>query len=154
LDLEVFSLDITEISQSLPQRLDVRPGIGGAAGSRYVTDPRWLLRRDGKTKGVEQSAKGETRDFLTLGASNRKSKTCGEPRRTIENRKWYHRMILSALASTFGGIVRPICLAAFRLMKNSNFTGCSTGRSAGLVPLRILSTIDAARLKASSRSGP
>jgi aspartyl protease family protein len=38
---------------------------------------------------------------------------------------------LSALASTFGGIVNPICLAAFRLIMNSNFVACSTGRSAG-----------------------
>ena len=54
-------------------------------------------------------------------------------------------MTLSARASTFGGIVRPICLAAFRLMISSNFVGCSTGRSAGLAPLRILSTYVAAR---------
>src|SRR5580765_9530 len=47
---------------------------------------------------------------------------------------------LSALANTFGGIVRPICLAVFRLMMNSNFFGCSTGRSAGLAPFKILST--------------
>ena len=51
-----------------------------------------------------------------------------------------HLITLSALASTFGGIVRPICLAVFRLITNSNFVGCSTGRSAGLAPLRILST--------------
>ena len=30
-------------------------------------------------------------------------------------------MILFARASTFGGIVRPICLVALRLMMNSNF---------------------------------
>src|SRR5262249_60021229 len=36
---------------------------------------------------------------------------------------------LSALASTLGGIGNPICLAAFRLIKNSNFVGCSTGKS-------------------------
>jgi Amidohydrolase len=41
-------------------------------------------------------------------------------------------MTLSALASTLDGIVRPICLAAFRLTMNSNFVGCSTGKSAGL----------------------
>jgi SOS response associated peptidase (SRAP) len=51
-----------------------------------------------------------------------------------------HLITLVARASTFGGIVRPICLAAFRLIMNSNFVGCSTGKSAGLVPLRILST--------------
>ena len=49
-------------------------------------------------------------------------------------------MTLSARASTFGVIVRPICFAVFRLMTSSNFVGCSTGRSAGLVPFRILST--------------
>src|SRR5688572_32825356 len=51
-----------------------------------------------------------------------------------------HRITLSALANTCGGIVRPICLAVLRLMTSSNFVGCSTGRSAGLAPLRILST--------------
>ena len=55
-------------------------------------------------------------------------------------------MTLSARTNTFGGIVRPICFAALRLMTNSNFVGCSTGRSAGLVPFRILSTIDASAL--------
>ncbi len=30
--------------------------------------------------------------------------------------------------------------AVFKLITNSNFVGCSTGRSAGLVPLRILYT--------------
>ena len=47
---------------------------------------------------------------------------------------------LSARTSTFGGIVRPICFAVLRLITNSNFVGCSTGRSAGLAPFRILST--------------
>src|SRR5262249_45484105 len=54
-------------------------------------------------------------------------------------------MTLSALASTFGGIVRPICLAFFKLITSSNLVGCSTGRSAGFAPLRILSTWLAAR---------
>src|SRR4030095_9107961 len=49
---------------------------------------------------------------------------------------------LSARASTFGGIVTPICFAVFKLTTNSNFVGCSMGKSAGLVPFRILSTID------------
>src|SRR2546427_675530 len=54
-------------------------------------------------------------------------------------------MTLSARYSTDCGIVRPICLAAFRLTMNSNFVGCSTGRSAGFVPFKILSTYVAAR---------
>src|SRR5262245_54517639 len=55
----------------------------------------------------------------------------------IENLKC-HLTTLSALARTFGGIVNPICFAALRLIINSNFVGCSTGRSAGLAPLRLL----------------
>ena len=51
-----------------------------------------------------------------------------------------HLITLSARYSTDCGIVKPICLAVFRLITNSNFVGASTGRSAGFVPLRILST--------------
>src|SRR2546425_6430991 len=51
-----------------------------------------------------------------------------------------HWMISSALRSRDCGIVRPIALAVLRLMTSSNFVGCSTGRSPGFEPLRILST--------------
>src|SRR5438876_9254744 len=46
----------------------------------------------------------------------------------------------SARPSSDGGIVRPRALAVLRLTTSSNFVGRSTGRSAGLAPLRILST--------------
>jgi len=46
----------------------------------------------------------------------------------------------SARSSSECGIVSPRALAVFRLMTSSNFVGCSTGRSAGLVPLRTRST--------------
>ena len=46
----------------------------------------------------------------------------------------------SARPSSDGGIVRPSALAVLRLITSSNLVGCSTGRSAGLAPLRILST--------------
>src|SRR5262245_45217628 len=52
----------------------------------------------------------------------------------------YHWMISSARPSTDGGIVRPSALAVLRLITSSYFVGCSTGRSAGLAPFRILST--------------
>src|SRR5262245_62554804 len=60
-----------------------------------------------------------------------------------------HRITRSALAKTFGGTVNPICFAVFRLITSSNFVGCSTGRSAGFAPFRILSTYVAARRKLS-----
>jgi hypothetical protein len=52
----------------------------------------------------------------------------------------FHRTTLFARASTSGGTVRPICFAAFKLMTNSNFVACCTGKSAGLAPFKILST--------------
>ena len=48
-----------------------------------------------------------------------------------------HSTTLSAHIKTFEGIARPSVLAVFRLITNSNFVGCSTGKSAGLAPLRI-----------------
>src|SRR6516164_571284 len=54
-----------------------------------------------------------------------------------------HSITSSARASTVVGISRPIALAVFRLMTNSNVTGCAIGRSSGLVPRRILSVYSA-----------
>jgi len=52
----------------------------------------------------------------------------------------------SAMASSEGAIGRPSALAVLRLMTRSNFVDCSTGRSAGFAPCRILSVYSAARL--------
>ena len=49
---------------------------------------------------------------------------------------FFHRITRFALASTSGGIVSPICFAAFRLMTSSNFVGCSTGKIGGLGSLQ------------------
>src|SRR5262249_37474376 len=50
-----------------------------------------------------------------------------------------------AFANRLGGIVSPIRLAVLRLTTNSNVFGCSTGRSAGFRPFKILSTKAATR---------
>ena len=47
---------------------------------------------------------------------------------------------LFPFASKSTGIVRPISFAAFKLITNSNFVACCTGKSAGLAPFKILST--------------
>ena len=59
------------------------------------------------------------------------------PRSTPTSTYW---ITSSAWKRSAGGIVTPRAFAVLRLMTNSNFTGRSTGRSAGFVPLRILST--------------
>ena len=106
------------------------------AAVRYP-DPwnfRWLLRLGGQAKRKEQSAKSKDRDYFlhVFSALSHHS--------TLYTRPSSHLITLSARASTFGGIVRPICFAALRLIINSNFVGCSTGKSAGLAPFKILST--------------
>ncbi len=52
----------------------------------------------------------------------------------------HYSITWSARCKSDGGMVRPRALAVLRLMTSSNLVGCSTGRSAGLAPLRILST--------------
>src|SRR3954451_10406600 len=51
-----------------------------------------------------------------------------------------HSITSSAVASRDGGTLRPSILAVSALMTSSNFEDCTTGRSAGLGPLRILPT--------------
>jgi hypothetical protein len=51
-----------------------------------------------------------------------------------------HSITLSARNSSSCGTVSPIAFAVFKLMTSSNFLGCSTGRSPGFAPLRILLT--------------
>jgi hypothetical protein len=48
-----------------------------------------------------------------------------------------HSIISSARASNCGGTSMPSALAVFKFMTNSNLVDCKTGKSAGLVPLRI-----------------
>jgi hypothetical protein len=51
-----------------------------------------------------------------------------------------YRITSSAWKRRIEGTVKPSAWAVLRLMTSLNFRGCSTGRSAGLAPLRILST--------------
>src|SRR5207245_2861432 len=80
-----------------------------------------------------------------------------EPRRDAPGVHWAvggHSMIWSARPSTDCGIFRPSAFAVLRLMTSSNLVGCSTGRSPGFVPRRMLSTLYPARLNRSLRSTP
>jgi len=51
-----------------------------------------------------------------------------------------HSITSSARASSVGGTSRPSALAVLRLITNSNFAACSTGRSSGLAPLKTFTT--------------
>jgi len=73
---------------------------------------------------------------------------------SIDTLRKVYSITSSASATRFGGTVRPRFFAVLRLMTNSNLVGCSTGRSAGLAPCRILLTKSAACRKESEMFGP
>jgi hypothetical protein len=60
-----------------------------------------------------------------------------------------HSISRSARTSSDGGTSRPSAFAVLRLITNSNFVACSTGKSPGLAPLKILSMKVASRRKMS-----
>src|SRR5262249_43489893 len=66
----------------------------------------------------------------------------------------HHSITSSARCCKNKGTSSPSAFAVLRLMTSSNFVGCSTGRSAGLAPLKILSTKTARRAKLSRKIGP
>jgi hypothetical protein len=72
------------------------------------------------------------------------SNLCGFPVR--------YSITWSARASSVAGTSMPSVLAVLRLITSSYLVGCSTGISAGLAPLRILSTYTAARRYISCKS--
>src|SRR5215831_319458 len=65
-----------------------------------------------------------------------------------------HSITSSARCRKGSGIVRPSVFAVLRLTTSSNLADSWTGRSAGLAPLRIRSTYDAARQYVSAKSTP
>src|SRR5262249_24709823 len=52
----------------------------------------------------------------------------------------HHSITSSARASSVGGISMPRIRAVSALITSSNLVGCTTGRSAGFVPLRMRPT--------------
>ena len=118
----------------LDRRLD-RKAYGRRASRSWVSLLAAAL--GGKAKRKEHSAKSKTVIFFFMFFSLFSFNSLLAPRT--------HLITLSARNSTDCGIVRLSAFAVLRLITNSNFIGCSTGKSAGLAPLRILSTYTAAR---------
>jgi hypothetical protein len=98
--------------------------------------------------------KAYSEDLPRLGLGGERRGKQNGTRASKERATVYHSITSSARPSSDGGIVRPRALAVLRLMTSSNFVGCSTGRSAGLAPFRILSTITAARRRRSTGLAP
>src|SRR6185437_11874300 len=115
LDMNIMAVDIPQFGQAALKLVTLpreRCNCVQVADNRH----RALLRASGKRPGDGHSAE--------------RSDQPAAP----------HSIASSAWASRSGGTVRPSVLAVLRLITNSNLVGCSTGRSAGFAPLRILST--------------
>src|SRR5215813_9979438 len=65
-----------------------------------------------------------------------------------------HSITSSAVASSEGGTVRPSARAVGMLMTKSNLVDCTTGRSAGLAPLRMRAVYSPVIRNASGRLVP
>ena len=93
----------------------------------------------GPAKGRRGSAAFPIADHLLHRGTPRLRATC----RLMHRNKRRARVVMiysitsSAWASSDAGTSRPIAWAVARLTTNSNLVGCTTGRSAGLSPLRM-----------------
>ena len=116
-DDQVLALDVTEFLQTLAQGCNVGRLWRCPA---QITDARDL-------------------DLLRLAKS-----TAHRASRLVTTRTNVRRSIIESphprAAAAIGGSVMPSAFAVLRLITNSNLVGCSTGRSPGLVPFKILST--------------
>ncbi len=115
-DRHVLSLDIAGFAQSLVERGHIRCSRAGRAGAEEADHRHRLLLRAQGARRRHRAAQQEHQ----LAAP--------------------HSMTSSARARIDCGTVRPSALAVLRLTTSSNVVGCSTGRSAGLAPLRIFPT--------------
>src|SRR5262245_55820096 len=126
-DCNVLAFDKAPVFQTLTERSQELRVVAGRPGAEEPDHwHRWLLRA-------------------------RRQRPC---RRAAEQRDEpapVHSITSSARSRKDSVIVRPSALAVVRLMTRSNLVGCSTGKSAGFAPRKILSTKSAVRLNMSGQ---
>ena len=118
LDDDILALHVAEVAKPLAERLQLAP-VSGSRGGSQQTDPGNLCH----PLRAQRQWPRERR------ATNKRNEL--PPSHSITSLAW---------ARSRGGTVSPKALAVFKLITNSNLVGCSTAKSAVLVPLRILST--------------
>src|SRR5262245_35842108 len=134
-DQHVLALDEARFLQTLAERGDQVREVG--------------------ERGVPQETNNRHRRLLRAHRERPHSRRAAEQRDELAPlHHCNHSITSSATKRKSRLIVSPSSLAVFRLMTNSNLVGCSTGKSAGLAPLRILSTYVAVRRNRSGRFAP
>src|SRR4029077_7978812 len=110
------------------------PIVGRKKSTKHVTNSATRI-------GVGPSSTAGLFRDLPAGQAIRAGRCAAEqayPRLEHQLVPLHHSMTSVARARIIGDTVRPSVLAVLRLTTNSNLVGCWIGRSAGLVPLRIL----------------
>src|SRR5215472_5705357 len=72
----------------------------------------------------------------TLLRAGHERPRCGRAAEQRDERAAFHSITSSAATSSLSGTVRPSVLAVWWLITSSSLVDCTTGRSAGLAPLR------------------
>jgi hypothetical protein len=146
-------MDSTPARSASIQRSPVRPAtrwmrVGSRASTRRIAG-RIVVSRRASLDVPPQVDRGGAHDGQNACIRFTFASTIGDicdhdgagpPPRVYCANGQLHRSTSSAWKRMCRGIVSPRTWAVLRLMTSSNLVGCSTGRSAGLAPLRSLST--------------
>src|SRR5262249_26987030 len=87
-----------------------------------------------RSQAAREHAYAPHRRLLLRPRRERPRRRAAEQR---DERAALHSITSSAATSILSGTVMPSAFAVLRLMANSNFTVCWTGKSAGFSPLRM-----------------
>jgi hypothetical protein len=121
-------------------------------------EPRFDSIETEKAPGCDSINSGRSADVRFVARNGLKSDIAPYPKSANSglNRKMAsaYSITRSARERNTGENVNPIVFAVRKLTASSNVVGCSTGMSAGFVPLRTLSTRSAARRYLSGRRSP
>src|SRR5262245_23575294 len=117
LDRHILAFDVPAFADALPECGHKTCSVGGRRAAEEPDHRHRRLLRARRERPRGRRAADE-RDELATAA---------------------HSINSSARPDSGNGTVMPSALAVLRLMNSSYLDACSTGRSAGLVPLRILS---------------
>src|SRR5262249_19567968 len=118
LDVDSSALDITKVAQAQAKCLEPRGERRWGCHSKE-SDPRHLAR--------------------LLSARRERPRRCRAAEKGDELAA-FHSITSSARPSSCAGTVRPSIVAVWALMISSNLVDCTTGKSAGLAPLRMRPT--------------
>src|SRR5262249_46556806 len=145
-----YSIDVRSGKANID--LDIAPLLP-AQPMQFLPERRYLSLRSRIALGISHQHADAPHPLALLRACRERPR-----RRAAKQRDEVappdHSITSSASASNFAGISIPRAFAVLRLTTSSNLVGCCTGKSAGFVPLRILSTYTAVCRARSGRLAP